>query len=175
MNNETKEKLRAIVGEANFTDQLIDLVSFSSDASEHSHRPDAAVWATRSEQVKAIIELANAARFPVIARGAGTGLSGLAVPAKGGLVLDLSRMDKILEINIGDRVAVVEPGVIYDDLDRALAPAWLFFPARSVQRQGLHPGRQRRHQRGRRERRQVRQPPAIMCWASRWCWATAAK
>jgi glycolate oxidase len=128
MNEQTKEKLRAIVGEANFTDQLIDLVSFSSDASEHSHRPDAAVWATSSEQVKAIIELANADRFPVIARGAGTGLSGLAVPSNGGLVLDLSRMDKILEINIGDRVAVVEPGVIYDDLDRALAPHGYFFP-----------------------------------------------
>lgn len=128
MNEQTKEKLREIVGEANFTDQLIDLVSFSSDASEHSHRPEAAVWPVSTEQVQAIIKLANAESFAVIARGAGTGLSGSAVPVVGGLVLDLSRMDQILEINIGDRVAVVQPGVIYDDLDKALAPHGYFFP-----------------------------------------------
>lgn len=128
MNEQTKEKLREIVGEANFTDQLIDLVSFSSDASEHSHRPEAAVWPVSTEQVQAIIELANAESFAVIARGAGTGLSGSAVPVVGGLVLDLSRMDQILEINIGDRVALVQPGVIYGDLDKALAPHGYFFP-----------------------------------------------
>ncbi|MGD9125360.1 MAG: FAD-linked oxidase C-terminal domain-containing protein [Desulfarculaceae bacterium] len=128
MNDQTKEKLRGIVGEAYFTDQLIDLVSFSSDASEHSHRPEAAVWATSHEQVQAIIKLANAERFPVIARGAGTGLAGLVVPVSGGLVLDLSRMDKVLDVSIGDRVAVVQPGVIYADLDKMLLPQGYFFP-----------------------------------------------
>lgn len=128
MNNEIKEKLIGIVGEDNFTDQLIDLVSYSSDASEHSHRPEAAAWPTSSDQVQAIIKLANAEGFPVIARGAGTGLSGLAVPVNGGLILDMSRMDKILDISIGDRVAVVEPGVVYADLDKALAPHGYFFP-----------------------------------------------
>jgi glycolate oxidase len=128
MNEQTKDKLREIVGEANFTDQLIDLVSFSSDATEHSHRPDAAAWPTSTEQVQAVIELANAEGFAVIARGAGTGLSGSAVPVAGGLVLDMSRMDQILDINIGDRVAVVQPGVVYADLEKALAQHGYFFP-----------------------------------------------
>jgi len=128
MKPETKDRLRAVVGEANFSDKLIDLVTYSSDASPHLHRPEAAIWATSAEQVQAIVQLANQEDFPVTVRGAGTGLSGLSVPAKGGLVLDLSRMDQILDINITDRVAVVQPGVIYADLDNALAPHGYFFP-----------------------------------------------
>ncbi len=128
MNTETKDALRQIVGEANFSDHIIDLVSYSSDASEHIHRPQAAAWATSAEQVQAIVQLANDQGFPVTVRGAGTGLAGLAVPARGGLVLDLSRMDQILDLNIGDRVAVVQPGVIYADLEKALAPHGYVFP-----------------------------------------------
>jgi glycolate oxidase len=55
-------------------------------------------------------------------------LAGCAVPQKGGCILDLGRMDKIIEINIGDRLAVVQPGVVYADLDRALSPHGFFFP-----------------------------------------------
>ncbi|MCB2193577.1 MAG: FAD-binding protein [Deltaproteobacteria bacterium] len=128
MKPETKDRLRAVVGEANFSDGLIDLVSYSSDASPHLHRPEAAIWATSTEQVQAIVQLANQEDFPVTVRGAGTGLSGLSVPAKGGLVMDLSRMDRILEVSITDRAAVVEPGVIYADLDNSLVPHGYFFP-----------------------------------------------
>ena len=161
MNPDTKDKLRSIVGEANFSDQLIDLVSYGSDASEHTHRPQAAAWATSAEQVQAIVQLANAEGFPVTVRGAGTGLAGLAVPAQGGLVLDMSRMDQILDISIGDRVAVVQPGVVYADLAKALEPHGYMFPARSVLGQGLHPGRQRGHQRRRGEGGQVRHHPGL--------------
>jgi glycolate oxidase len=128
MNDAIKNKLIEIVGENYFTDKLIDLVSYSSDASEHAHRPQAAVWPQDSEQIQAIVQLANAEYFPVIPRGAGTGLSGLAVPLRGGLVMDLNRMDKILDISIGDRVAVVQPGVVYADLEKALKPHGYFFP-----------------------------------------------
>ena len=128
MKPEINDQLRAIVGEANFSDQLIDLVSYSSDASEHVHRPQASVWAQSAEQVQAIVRLANAEGFPVTVRGAGTGLSGLSVPAQGGLVLDLGRMDQILDISIGDRVAVVQPGVVYANLAKALEPHGYVFP-----------------------------------------------
>jgi len=128
MDKKTKRSLMDIVGEENFTDKLIDLISYSKDASEHRHRPDAAVWATIPEQVSAILKLANEERFPVIARGAGTGLAGLAVPEKGGVVLDLGRMNKIIEINIEDRLAIVQPGVVYATLERALTPNGFFFP-----------------------------------------------
>ena len=128
MNETVKQALIAIVGEKNVTDRLIDLVSFSYDASEEFSRPACAVWAETTEQVSEILQLANRERIPVTPRGAGTGLSGLSVPAKGGVVLDLSHMNKILSIRIEDRLVVVQPGVINDDLDKALAPHGFFFP-----------------------------------------------
>jgi len=123
-----KSALKEAVGPDNFTDRLIDLISFAKDASQNKGRPEAAVWASTREQVAAVLRIANQEKFPVIARGAGTGLSGMAVPNRGGLVLDLSRMNKIVRISIEDRLAVVQPGVVYAQLERALAPYGFFFP-----------------------------------------------
>jgi len=128
MDEKLKQDLIQIVGEANVTDNLIDRVSFSYDASEHHHRPEGGVWAGSAEQVSEIMKLANRERIPVIPRGAGTGLSGMAVPIQGGIVLDLNRMNQILRISIEDRLAVVQPGVVYANLEKALAPYGFFFP-----------------------------------------------
>ena len=128
LDNETKQALTAIVGEQNFTDRLIDLVSYSYDASEHHHRPACAVWAASAQQVAEILALANRRKIPVTPRGAGTNLSGLSIPARGGIVLDLNHMNKILQVSIEDRLAVVQPGVVYADLEKALAPFGFFFP-----------------------------------------------
>ena len=128
MKDSVKKILKEIVGEENFTEQLIDLVSYAYDSSEHSHRPECAVWAESAEQVSRILKTASEFQIPVIPRGAGTGLSGMAVPVKGGIVLDLNRMDRILKISIEDRLAVVQPGVVYAELEKALAPAGFFFP-----------------------------------------------
>jgi glycolate oxidase len=70
----------------------------------------------------------NTYLVPVIPRGAGTSLSGMAVPARGGIVVDLSHMNKILKISIEDRLAVVQPGVVYAALEKALTPYGFFFP-----------------------------------------------
>jgi hypothetical protein len=105
MESRVKERLREIVGPENYTDSLIDLIAYSKDASEHKHRPEAAVWPIDAAQVSEIMKLANEERFPVVPRGAGTSLAGLAVPQLGGVVLDMCRMDKILEISIEDRTA----------------------------------------------------------------------
>lgn len=128
MDDNIKQALIDIVGQENFSDLLIDLVSYSYDASDHKHRPEAGVWPTSSEEVSRILILANEHRFPVTPRGAGTGLAGAAVPASGGLVLDMCRMNKILDIRIADRLTVVQPGVVYADLEKALAPHGFFFP-----------------------------------------------
>ena len=128
MQEKIKAALIDIVGEENFTDDLIDLVSYSYDGSQHKHRPACAVWPDTAQQVSEILMLANAETVPVIPRGAGTSLSGMAVPAKGGIVLDLSHMNEILKISIEDRLAVVQPGVVYADLEKALAPYGFFFP-----------------------------------------------
>ena len=128
MDNNIKKELINIVGQENVTDQLIDLVTYSYDASDHNHRPDAAVWPATTDQISRILILANEAHFPVIPRGAGTGLAGSAVPATGGLVIDLCRMNQVVDIRIPDRLAVIQPGVVYADLQRALAPYGFFFP-----------------------------------------------
>lgn len=128
MDDNIKQALIDIVGQENFSDLLIDLVSYSYDASDHKHRPEAGVWPTSSEEVSRILILANEHRFPVTPRGAGTGLAGAAVPASGGLVLDMCRMNKILDIRIADRLTVLQPGVVYADLEKALAPHGFFFP-----------------------------------------------
>ena len=128
MDKEIKEGLVSIVGEGNYTEQLIDMVSYSYDASEHRGRPACGVWAEKPEQVSEILRLATRNLVPVIPRGAGTGLSGMAVPLRGGIVLDLSHMNRILDVRIEDRLAIVQPGVIYDDLQKKLKPHGFFFP-----------------------------------------------
>ena len=128
MKEETKARIRGIVGADNFSDALIDRVAYSKDSSEYKHRPDAAAWPLNATHVSEILKLANADYFPVVARGAGTSLAGLAVPQHGGLILDMGRMDKIIDINIEDRLVVVQPGVVYADLDRSLMPHGFFFP-----------------------------------------------
>ncbi|MGW0947976.1 FAD-binding oxidoreductase [Streptomyces sp. NPDC002623] len=83
--------------------------------------PFAVVHARRTEDVTVALRHAHALRVPVVPRGAGTGLSGGASAGEGTLVLDLSGMDRILELSAEDQLAVVEPGVVTADLDRAAA------------------------------------------------------
>jgi glycolate oxidase len=122
------QKLIEIVGTENFTEQLEELVPYSYDASMNVHRPDAAVWPESTEQVSEILKFANEHKIPIVPRGAGTSLSGGAVPIQGGIIIDLSRMNKILEISIENRYARVQAGVVCDDLNRALSKHGFIFP-----------------------------------------------
>lgn len=128
MEAKIREQLIEIVGDENFSDSLIDMIAYSKDASEHKHTPDGVVWVTTTEQVSAVLKLANDTGFPVIPRGSGTGLAGLAVANTGGLIMDMSRMNKILKISLEDRLVVVEPGVVYESLQTELTPHGFFFP-----------------------------------------------
>ena len=128
MEDRVKKELIDIVGEKNYTDGLIDLVSYSYDASEYHHRPDCGVWPESAEQISEIMKLANRENLAVIPRGGATGLTGMAVPVRGGIILDLNHMNKILNISIEDRFAVVQPGVVYADLEKALNQYAFFFP-----------------------------------------------
>jgi len=123
-----KQKLIEIVGAGNFTDQLEELVPYSYDASMNVHRPDAAVWPESTEQVAEVVKFANEYKIPVVPRGAGTSLSGGVIPIRGGIIIDLSRMNRILEISIENRYAHVQAGVVCDDLNRALAKQGFTFP-----------------------------------------------
>jgi glycolate oxidase len=121
-------KLIEIVGEGNFADNLEDLVPYSYDASMNVHRPDAAVWPESTEQVSGIVRFANENKIPVIPRGAGTSLSGGVIAIRGGIIIDLSRMNRILELSIPNRYARVQAGVVCDDLNRELGKQGFTFP-----------------------------------------------
>jgi glycolate oxidase len=116
------ERIRAIVGEDEFSTRTADLYTYGFDASIHHHTPDVVVRPSSTEQVSRILALANERRIPVLPRGAGTGLCGGAVPLKGGIVLDMTRMNAIREVRIADLYCVVEAGVVFDRLIEALAP-----------------------------------------------------
>ena len=106
-----------------------DLDAASRDASSlPGSPPDAVVWPLATDEVQAVVRLAADARVPVTARGAGSSLEGNPIPVRGGIVLDLSRMSRVLAVRAEDLQADVEPGVVYAALNRALRPHGLFFP-----------------------------------------------
>ena len=105
-----------------------ELYCYSSDASQVKGTPEYVVRPKTTEEVRRIVRLAYENEIPVTARGAGTGLAGGAVPVHGGIVLDMSGMNRILEIDLADIQVIVEPGVIQDSLNEALKPYGFFFP-----------------------------------------------
>ncbi len=126
---EILSRLQEIAGKEAVLTTREDLVTYSYDATTTwEHLPDAVVLPTATGQVSQILRLANDNRIPVTPRGAGTNLSGGSVPIKGGIVLCTTRMNKILEISKGNLVATVEPGVVLQDFNVALAKQGLFYP-----------------------------------------------
>ncbi len=128
---ELVDELKKIVG-AKYVlfDDLEKMEPYSHDevvGKKWSHLPDAVVKPRTTGEIAAVMHLANREKIPVTPRGAGSGLSGGAVPVLGGILLSLERMDQILEIDRENMVAVVEPGVITNDINNALASAGLFF------------------------------------------------
>jgi glycolate oxidase len=91
------------------------------------HMPEVIAYPKSTEQVSAVMKIASKYRLPVTPRGAGSGLNGGAVPLAGGIVLSLERMNRILEIDTINRVAIVEPGVVTNDLCRAVAEKGLLY------------------------------------------------
>ena len=87
----------------------------------YAHMPDVVVRPRTAAEIAAIMKLANRERIPVTPRGAGSGLSGGAVPLYGGIVLSVDRMNEILEIDRQNMVAVVEPGVVTSEINERLA------------------------------------------------------
>lgn len=122
------EKLKRIVGENNVSDEIAELYVYSSDASVHQAMPSVVVRPKSIEEVQKIVRYANENLIPVIPRGAGSSTSGHTVPIDGGIVLDMKRMNRILEIRPEDTLCKVEPGVVDDDLNRALKPYGFFYP-----------------------------------------------
>src|SRR6185437_8993513 len=102
--------------------------AYAYDNSRRIALPDAVAFPTAHEQVVALVQACREARTPLIARGRGTNTTGATVPDNGGIVASFERMNRILRVEPGDRVAIVEPGVLNADLQRALAEHGLFWP-----------------------------------------------
>jgi|UniRef100_A0A7C3WRY0 glycolate oxidase len=117
-----------IVGSENALTSPEERFCYAYDATDLTAMPDLVVFPGSAEEISQILELANRHRFPVVPRGAGTGRAGGSVPIRGGVVLVLTRMNRILEINAADLVAVVEPGVITGHLKKAAEEHGLYYP-----------------------------------------------
>jgi len=128
--SEVVTRLKQIVGERNViygdADQL-EPYAHDETGSLYSAMPNVVVKPTTTEQVSEVMKLANREKIPVTPRGAGSGLAGGAIPLYGGIVLSCEKMDRILEIDKVNLVAVVEPGVITNDLCRRVAEEGLFY------------------------------------------------
>lgn len=125
----TMDALRQIVGERNVLIARDDIEPYAHDETVGLRaEPEVVVKVTNAEQVAQILKLAQQKRVPVTPRGAGTGLSGGALPVCGGIVLSLEKMNHILEIDKENLMVVVEPGVITGDLHRAVEAEGLFYP-----------------------------------------------
>src|SRR5437879_3925764 len=121
------EELRRIVGRESVIDAPNDLRIFERDGSIEGVMPDAVVLASSTEHVSAVIKGAARHHIPVVPRGAGTGLSGGAVTIRGGIALQVTRMRRILEIDQVAMTALVEPGVVNQELSLVAAQHGLFY------------------------------------------------
>lgn len=119
--------LRAIVGERYVLIEREDVIVYEQDGSIFQVMPEIVVLPADVEQVSAVVKAAQRANVPIIPRGSGTGLAGGAVPAEGGVVLSLARLNRILKIDLKNRLAVVEPGVINVDVTKAVAKEGYFY------------------------------------------------
>jgi D-lactate dehydrogenase len=119
--------LREAFGDAVLLDPAQRAV-YGYDNSRREALPDAVVLPREAAQVQALVRACRAAKVPVVARGRATNTTGATVPVHGGVVVSFERMARIVRIAAGDRLAIVEPGVLNGDLQRALAPHGAFWP-----------------------------------------------
>lgn len=124
----TLKALTEIVGSDWVLTTPEDLLCYSYDGTFHEGRPDVAVLPGSVEEVSAVLRLAHREGIPVIPRGMGSGLAAASIPFEGGIALTLTRLNRILEIDSVDMVAIVEAGVITGDLQQAVEAQGLFYP-----------------------------------------------
>jgi glycolate oxidase len=118
----------AIVGREWVRADAASLDAYGQDALGKVHPPDLVVLPADTQQIAAIARLCDVERVPLVVRGGGTGYTGGAVPTRGGVVLSMERLNRILEIDEPNLLAVVEPNVITADLQRAVEQRGLFYP-----------------------------------------------
>ena len=135
INRDLLRALERLLGRERVLSSREDLLLYEYDGSVEEARPQCVVFPRSTDDVIGIVRLANQFKTPMVGRGAGTGLSGGALAREGGVMIVFSQMNRILEIDLENRRAVVQPGVVNLELSRAVAHAGLHFaPDPSSQR-----------------------------------------
>ncbi len=122
------KKLEKIYGPGDITREPEDLIVYGYDATGMETSPDLVAFPKTPEQISETLKLANLHKFPVTARGAGSGFVGAAVPSHRGVVLVMTKMNRIIEIDKENLTALVEPGVITANLQKAVEAEGFFYP-----------------------------------------------
>ncbi|MBA1433009.1 MAG: FAD-binding protein [Epsilonproteobacteria bacterium] len=123
------EYFTKIVGDENIYSDKAHLIAYSYDATREHFEPDVVIFPRSEEDVSEILKYCNEHKVVIVPRGAGSGFTGGALPSSGGIVLAMEKhMNKILEIDMKNMVAIVQPGVINMDLQRAVEEVGLFYP-----------------------------------------------
>src|SRR5260370_1208894 len=123
-----------LLGPRGYLHRTEDLTLYEYDGSVDKARPDLVVFPKSAGDVAMIVRIANEQKIPIVGRGAGTGLSGGAIPRAGGIVISFARMNRILEIDLENERAVVEPGVVNIEITQAVdADGYFFAPDPSSQ------------------------------------------
>ena len=130
-----KERIAKLLGPRGYLDRPEDLALYEYDGGQDRHPPDVVVFPRTAAEVGALVRIANQFGMPIVGRGAGTGLSGGAIPRQGGMMIAFARMNHILNLDTANERAVVEPGVVNLDVTVAVERDGYFFaPDPSSQR-----------------------------------------
>ncbi|MDD2627171.1 MAG: FAD-binding oxidoreductase, partial [Candidatus Methanomethylophilus sp.] len=122
------DEIEQVVGKGGYSLSPAVLYTYGFDASIYHNTPDIVIQPTSTEQVSALMKIASKHHIPVVPRGAGTGLCGAAVPIKGGMILAMQKMNKIVRLSVADLWVDVQAGCVYNDLNAELAKYGFFFP-----------------------------------------------
>jgi glycolate oxidase len=121
-------ELRAIVGNEYVLTDIEDRLAYSIDGTWAEQQPHVVLLPATTREVALIVQIAAREGIPITARGSSSGLSGGSIPEHGGISLAMTRMRKIIDISVEDQVAVVQPGIITAELQRAVERVGLFYP-----------------------------------------------
>ncbi|MFZ5572120.1 MAG: FAD-binding oxidoreductase [Thermodesulfobacteriota bacterium] len=128
LSHRTFQKIRQIVGKDHCTREKEDLLCYAYDATARHFLPDAVVFPGSRDDISALMALSYADHFCITPRGAGSGMTGGSLPVQGGVVMVLSRLNRILEIDCDNLIAHVEPGVVTSRFHQAVEQLGLFYP-----------------------------------------------
>lgn len=128
LSKEVIKQIKAICGEEHTCSSKEDLICYGYDATNLEGPAELVVFPRTAGEISEILKLANQYQFPVVPRGMGTGMTGGSVPIQGGVVVAMTRFNRVLEIDQKNLIAVVEPGVITGDFQKQVEALGFFYP-----------------------------------------------